>query len=453
MTAGDGASALIARHCSELLAAPAFRDDPALRDDPTLRDVVAQCGQPLRVLLVGSISTGKSTLLNALVGRPLAATAFAETTSTVTWYHAPDLPAPDLPDPGHRSVACDFPLARHVLLGDTPGLDSVVHSPRETLRMLGGSDLTGAAAAFVCVLTGGRIDQWARGIEELAAFSAGPLDVVGNIVVAMSKIDLVSDPVEEIEEKVRRTTPVPFRFAAVNQLMAATARTGGVDARVLGALEALRERPDVLARPTLSWERLAEQLSDALPPGHLDALRRAVGGPAWLPALVRASAGRTSAAEVAEVFEELSRIRSLEAVLADIAGDRDLFTATAANLRLHRLAARLPDGPAALLRARLDAVAGSREFALLSRRAGGRLIERSGVDGLDAREARLAVSLLRSEAVGRADASAALARWREHAADPFRDSRFRELAALVVDAAREALSDPRSDALMNKEAG
>ncbi|WP_329558652.1 50S ribosome-binding GTPase [Streptomyces uncialis] len=77
MSAAPTVRAVIARHCRELLA------DPLLHGDPTLRDIAAQCHQPLRVLLVGNVSTGKSTLLNALIAGPLAATAFEETTSSV----------------------------------------------------------------------------------------------------------------------------------------------------------------------------------------------------------------------------------------------------------------------------------------------------------------------------------------------------------------------------------
>ncbi|MCX4658783.1 GTPase domain-containing protein [Streptomyces uncialis] len=479
MSAAPTVRAVIARHCRELLA------DPLLHGDPTLRDIAAQCHQPLRVLLVGNVSTGKSTLLNALIAGPLAATAFEETTSSVTWYHGPELTDPVLPDPGHRSVTTDFPLAGRVMLGDSPGLNTLSDNPRETLRMLGGSDLTGAAAAFVCALVGGRVDQWAEGLEELAAFSAGPFDLVGNIVAVMAKVDEVPEAVEDIERRVSGDTTATFRFAAVNQLMAAAARTGAVDDRIVATLDRLRTLPVLHGRSAPAWDRLAEEAGTSLPPGHLKALEQTVGAPAWLPALVAATAGMTTTGAVAEQFERMSRIRSLEAVLSDLADDSDLFTSTAAVLRLRRLAARLRPGPAALVRARLADLTATMHTSGLHRRAAARLVRHTDVgSGLTEHEREAAQALLRwpdAEADGGAspspasppspspspspasppspspdtsaadgdtadrttaaevDAGAVLARWTAYEADPFRDSRSREVAALVIETARHRL--------------
>jgi hypothetical protein len=132
-------------------------------------DVAEQrLGEPMRVALVGRISSGKSTLANALLGARVAATGAQELTFNVSWmYHAlePELTVhfkdgrpPQRRDPAelagltardatHRQflAAIDYlrlGLPNPGLTGydmiDTPGLDSVFGVDSEnTLRLLG----------------------------------------------------------------------------------------------------------------------------------------------------------------------------------------------------------------------------------------------------------------------------------------------------------------------------
>jgi hypothetical protein len=48
--------------------------------------LAARLDEPLRVAIAGRVKSGKSTLLNALVGEPLATTEVGECTKVVTWY-------------------------------------------------------------------------------------------------------------------------------------------------------------------------------------------------------------------------------------------------------------------------------------------------------------------------------------------------------------------------------
>ncbi|MFD7653952.1 dynamin family protein [Actinosynnema sp. NPDC059797] len=417
---------LIAWHCEQLLA------EDRLSGDPVLRDVVAQCRQPLRVLLVGDVSSGKSTLLNALIGHHLAAVAYQEMTSSVTWYHHPDLAETTFADPAHHSVAVDFPLADRLVLGDTPGLNTTSDNPLETGRLLGGADLAGGASAYVYLVAGASAEVWVDQLTRLGAISAGPLDLVGNIVLVTAKIDTVDDDLAAVEQRARADAPTTIRFAAVNQRMAMAARTGAVDHRVATALSHLKRRPELLEPSRLSWEVLRDEAG--LPSGHVAALEECVGTPASLPNLVREATELISPADVVKLLERFSRIRDLEAVLADLAEDTELFTATATMHRLNRLAARRPEARS-LVRLRLAQVTDSLEFTALHRRAAARLLRHTDMaSALSHAERTDTVALLIDGACH--DASTLIASWEELGGDPASDSQTRRVAALVIDLAR-----------------
>lgn len=53
---------------------------------PTVRAARKRLDEPLRVAIAGRVKAGKSTMLNAVIGHPAAATDSAECTRAVTWY-------------------------------------------------------------------------------------------------------------------------------------------------------------------------------------------------------------------------------------------------------------------------------------------------------------------------------------------------------------------------------
>ncbi|GGM33938.1 GTPase [Longimycelium tulufanense] len=61
-----------------------YRDTPDVAT--TLRRHLDRMDEPLRVAIAGKVKSGKSTLLNALVGEEVAATDAAECTRVLTWY-------------------------------------------------------------------------------------------------------------------------------------------------------------------------------------------------------------------------------------------------------------------------------------------------------------------------------------------------------------------------------
>ena len=100
-------------------------------DSPPVRDALAACehrlDEPLRVALAGTLKSGKSTLLNALVGEEIAPTDATECTRVVTWFSHSTVPRVDLThrvgeqDVAHTALPVRRQDARLVLhLGGVP---------------------------------------------------------------------------------------------------------------------------------------------------------------------------------------------------------------------------------------------------------------------------------------------------------------------------------------------
>jgi hypothetical protein len=118
---------------------------------PVVEEVASRLGQPLRVAVAGRLKAGKSTLVNALIGRRVAPTAAGECTRVVTQFrygpadridviarngskHPVPLDAAGmipttLPIPADEAAMIDVQLSsdrlRDLIVVDTPGLQSV----------------------------------------------------------------------------------------------------------------------------------------------------------------------------------------------------------------------------------------------------------------------------------------------------------------------------------------
>ncbi len=138
---------------------------------PTVYSVIAGLGEPLRLAIAGRVKAGKSTLVNALVGRMVAPTRAGECTKVVTWYRygAPDraeivrrdgvrVPLPfsgSLPEElgmpteqiDHLEVHLQSGALRSMTLIDTPGLaTTTVENEAGTRRALLGEGIASVQA-------------------------------------------------------------------------------------------------------------------------------------------------------------------------------------------------------------------------------------------------------------------------------------------------------------------
>ncbi len=146
---------------------------------PAWTDIARRLDEPLRVAFAGKVKAGKSTLLNALVGEPLAATDATECTKIVTWYvhgtryrvtieprtgspvevgvgRNADGIAPDLagysPDDVNRLVV-EWPSSQlqAMTLIDTPGVGSLAGLGRRTTEVLMPNDEDAESSADVVI--------------------------------------------------------------------------------------------------------------------------------------------------------------------------------------------------------------------------------------------------------------------------------------------------------------
>lgn len=160
-------------------AADAYSDDPAVVAE--LGRYVVRLDEPLRVAIAGKMKSGKSTLLNALIGEEIAPTDAGECTRVVTWYehgarpcvtlHPTAGPPSELPirrvdgrleldldghpleEIDHLSIEWPSRSLLTKTLVDTPGIDSLSAAvSQRTMRFLTPEDEPSAADAMIYLL-------------------------------------------------------------------------------------------------------------------------------------------------------------------------------------------------------------------------------------------------------------------------------------------------------------
>lgn len=423
---------MLADLCDTLAREPGFHGAPAAG----LADLAAHCREPLRVAVTGDVSMGKSTLVNALLRNKRAATARAETTARVTWYRHPALAPSRVPDRSRHEEAILFPLADRLILVDTPGVNTGSSAQECTEEMLRGATRAAASTTVVLYLCGATVGAGARErFQRFADLTGGDVTRGLNVVLIGSKADEVDVPFPRIEENLLHDAGLPGACAvAVSQQLAETARCGLLDAAHLDVLAAVAADPILTAAAPYGWDMLRAMWADqGRERRELDALEAVVpttfGVVAALPA-IRAG-GVTGVADLERVWEELSGLEALEALLDRMVAHGDALTVHAVTARLLRMAPAWGAAQVRRVRRGLAELTASEAFARVDRSVAALALDSPALAHVPPNERHTAIRALRGQPTGVSRDAVAEA-WQERALLPQRSVLARYVAEIVV---------------------
>ncbi|MFJ6728585.1 GTPase [Streptomyces sp. NPDC091281] len=444
------ASAELAGLCAATAAEPGLRGTPAAEE---LRRFAALCGQPLRVAVVGDVSAGKSTLVNALLATRMALVQLAEATAQVTWYHHPLVgPTVAATDAAVAVPYPLFPLSDRIVLGDTPGMNTASDRQLVTEDMLRGARAASASATAVLYLCGTNLSEAAaRTCTEFALSTAGPLTEGLNVVLVASKADGVdggADTWNAVEENLLRQARLPGAASvAVAQQLAETARCGMLTRDHLGTLRAIAADEELTAVAGHGWDALGRAWAarghpaDALPPlKEVAATTYAIARS--LPPL---RAGEVADSDgLARLWEDLSGLRRLEERLSLLARHADVLTVDSVTARLLRATASWDTGPARLVRERLAALRTRPACAGLERSAADLALDGLTLRHVPPGDRALAARALRALPMKDRELLATARTWAAHARRP-RRLLARRVAEIVVECCLTRLDSRNRD--------
>jgi hypothetical protein len=366
------------------------RDAPAEELELQIGAVVRRLEEPIRIAVAGRVKAGKSTLVNALLGRRIAPTDVSECTKVVTWYRAgfpervevrlrsgrtqdlaltrsgglPDFLGAAVQEIREIHVFLPERRLREMTVIDTPGLSSVNEQySDETRRLMHGdsAEAAGGADAIVFLMPGvvkrDDADALADFADLMGAAGASPFRSVG----ILSKADqLAGGDAEQVRALARHfADDLSGRVATVVPLVglfAETARCGGLtesDVRHLREVAAL----DGPARRLLLLSADRFRAGAPMPADAAERLLRLLDRRGIEQCLEHVEAGR-DASSITRELESLAGIESLEEIVATtFLAHTDALKATAALAALERIATSAAAPPTlrgALERLRLE---------------------------------------------------------------------------------------------------
>jgi hypothetical protein len=367
-----------------------------------LRARVEELRQPLRVAVAGHVSAGKSTMVNALIGRKLADTGRSETTTVNAWFvrgrpekvvyrrrggatvdvRVPRAaerlePPADLDRDAQDAITfvLDEPLLEHLTVIDTPGLFSPnAENSDRTDKMIAARTAIAAHRANALIYLTQEVPGSAVDDRQLVAFQslfgglAGKTPI--NAVLVLSKIDekwdasgedarspfeiaddLIRAHGQELWKRVWTTRPLIGHLAELGRVQAP------FRAQELEDLQLLARFPQ--RRRLLESERAFERAGVPIERGR--ALRRRLGAYGLDRTLALIETGVTGAGELREGLLAGSGLPEVLGVLSEVfAGRADLIRCESVLSGIERDALTQAEGidraGAARVLRRIDAV-------------------------------------------------------------------------------------------------
>ena len=334
----------IARLCADVGALPEMA---GAATQGRLDDLARSMAEPFRLAVVGRVKAGKSTLVNALVGRQIAPTAAGECTRVVTWYRygTPDRAVAVLGDDSRAPVGLvdralpedlGIPVEqvqrvevhlqaralRSLTLIDTPGLATLTeHNEAATRAAILGEHgsarsrhATGDADALLYVVRESERDDDVAFLRDFRSATGNLSASAVNTLGVLSQADLFSteDPVgtaARTAERIALSCAADLgTVVAVSGLLGEAARTGRITEDLAADLAALAGVPDALLP---AWESVEVPGLDRR---RAERCARALGPFGLLRGRSHATAG---ASALRRWSEEVSGIIELEEALAD----------------------------------------------------------------------------------------------------------------------------------------
>lgn len=454
-----------------------YRDDP--RTSAWLRGRLERLDQPLRIAVSGRVGSGKSTLINALVGQVLAPTAAEESTQVNTFYqygpepritvHTPhgavqNVPVTTLdpatirdlqrwrPDEVSRLVIeAPFPGLQAITLIETPGVSS--SAVQDTGRSALAQILAEADAVLYLTRYPQQTDvQFLQSVHELQLARRAPI----NTIITLSRADETGNGgggAVAAAERIAlrwRDDPVVRSFTQyaipVIGLLGQAAVT--LTAEDFTALVRLRQLPEkALETLLLSSDRFANNPTpESVPPSTRQDLMDRFGRFGLAQALTALGEGITDQKKLSAALLEASRLNDLqEAVHQQFVERQDVLRARSALLAVDMVLRANPRPGVAQLHGEFERLLANapewEEMRLLSALQSGQLSfprplqnearRLLGAHGPSA-AARLGQEPDTLEAILADEAGAALARWRDQAVNPLHDRAHRDAVRVVL---------------------